>query len=65
VAGEKGRGFKLVAEEIRSLSIRTAAAAKKIRKLIQDTQEAIQQGTERVRASGNSFDAVRFAAPAE
>lgn len=58
VAGEQGRGFKVVAEEIRSLSLRTAAAGKKIRKLIQDTQEAIAQGTERVQASGASFDEI-------
>jgi methyl-accepting chemotaxis protein len=56
VAGEQGRGFRVVAEEIKTLSLRTDAAGKKIRKLIQDTNEAIAQGRQRVEASGRAFE---------
>lgn len=58
VAGEQGRGFRVVADEIRSLSVRTAAAGKKIRKLVQDTQESIAVGAERVEASGKALDEI-------
>lgn len=54
-AGEHGRGFSVVAQEIKTLAQRTAESAKEIENLIHETQEsvaraahAIEEGTSRV-----------------
>jgi len=44
-AGEQGRGFAVVASEVRNLSGRSAAAAKEITNLINDSRECVNQGT--------------------
>ncbi|MES2322719.1 MAG: methyl-accepting chemotaxis protein [Pseudomonadota bacterium] len=44
-AGEQGRGFAVVAAEVRSLARRSAAAAKEIKVLIDDSVEKVSAGT--------------------
>jgi aerotaxis receptor len=43
-AGEQGRGFAVVASEVRSLSQRTAGAAREIKQLIQESNERVDAG---------------------
>jgi methyl-accepting chemotaxis protein len=51
-AGEQGRGFAVVASEVRSLSQRSAAAAKEIKALINESVERVQAGSVLVDESG-------------
>jgi methyl-accepting chemotaxis protein len=51
-AGEQGRGFAVVASEVRNLSQRSAAAAKEIKALINESVERVQAGSELVDQSG-------------
>ncbi|MDY7579877.1 methyl-accepting chemotaxis protein [Herbaspirillum sp. RTI4] len=51
-AGEQGRGFAVVASEVRSLAARSAAAAKEIKVLINDSVEKVVTGSELVSQAG-------------
>jgi len=51
-AGEQGRGFAVVASEVRSLASRSAAAAKEIKTLIQESVSKVHDGTQLVDQSG-------------
>jgi len=51
-AGEQGRGFAVVAGEVRSLAQRSAAAAKEIKGLIDDSVEKVQHGSVLVDQAG-------------
>ena len=51
-AGEQGRGFAVVASEVRSLSQRSAAAAKEIKGLISESVDRVQAGSVLVDQSG-------------
>ncbi|MGO9331527.1 MAG: methyl-accepting chemotaxis protein, partial [Steroidobacteraceae bacterium] len=51
-AGEQGRGFAVVASEVRNLASRSAAAAKEIKALIQDSVGKVTEGTKLVDESG-------------
>jgi methyl-accepting chemotaxis protein len=51
-AGEQGRGFAVVASEVRNLASRSAAAAKEIKGLIQDSVGKVNEGTKLVDESG-------------
>jgi methyl-accepting chemotaxis protein len=51
-AGEQGRGFAVVATEVRNLASRSAAAAKEIKALIQDSVAKVNEGTQFVDDSG-------------
>jgi len=51
-AGEQGRGFAVVASEVRNLASRSAAAAKEIKGLIQQSVAKVEDGTKLVDASG-------------
>jgi methyl-accepting chemotaxis protein len=51
-AGEQGRGFAVVASEVRNLASRSAAAAKEIKGLIQESVAKVEDGTKLVDASG-------------
>ena len=57
-AGEQGRGFAVVASEVRSLAGRSAAAAKEIKILIDESLIKVDAGMALTTRSGNSMQQV-------
>jgi aerotaxis receptor len=54
-AGEQGRGFAVVASEVRSLAGRSAAAAKEIKGLIDDSAQRVASGAQLVAQAGSTM----------
>jgi methyl-accepting chemotaxis protein len=51
-AGEHGKGFGVVATEVRQLAQRCSEAARDIRNLVIDSEEAVRSGLQRVNRTG-------------
>ncbi|MBB3179161.1 methyl-accepting chemotaxis protein [Variovorax sp. Sphag1AA] len=57
-AGEQGRGFAVVASEVRNLAQRSAAAAKEIKTLIDDSVGKVEEGSKQVEEAGRTMDEI-------
>ena len=57
-AGEQGRGFAVVASEVRNLASRSAAAAKDIKTLVEDSAAKVADGSQQVALSGKTLDGI-------
>jgi len=57
-AGDQGRGFAIVASEVRNLALRSAEAAKEIKALVDTSVQRVQLGSTLVTQAGSTMQAV-------
>ncbi len=57
-AGEAGRGFSVVASEVRALAQRSSQAAKDIKDLINNSSDQVKEGVELVKSAGASLNEI-------
>ncbi|WP_158637938.1 methyl-accepting chemotaxis protein [Sphingomonas ginsenosidivorax] len=57
-AGEHGVGFSVVAGEVRKLAERSSTAAREINRLVDESLERINQGTDRSREATSAFSGI-------
>lgn len=57
-AGDQGRGFSVVATEVRNLAQRSATAAKESKELIQNSVQKVRTGTEFVNETGKALSEI-------
>lgn len=57
-AGEHGKGFGVVANEVRELAQRCSEAARDIRGLVSDSEQAVRTGLERVSRTGEVIESI-------
>jgi methyl-accepting chemotaxis protein len=57
-AGEQGRGFAVVASEVRSLATRSAAAAREIKALINESVDQVKEGTSLAGVAGSTMQRI-------
>src|SRR3712207_9323773 len=57
-AGEHGVGFSIVAGEVRKLAERSFGAAQQIGKLIEESAERVEQGSEVSRRAESAFEKI-------
>lgn len=57
-AGEQGKGFAVVAAEVRVLAQRSAAAAKEIKALIEDSVDKVNKGNQLVTGAGATMNEI-------
>lgn len=57
-AGEAGRGFSVVATEVRALAARSSTSAREISELIQKSSEHVKSGVELVNETGHALKSI-------